>query len=153
VSENEAITLAQGGDPDAFRVLYDSNFHYVLTVTNSILKNPDEAEDLTQEIFLLLWQKIKSFDRQSKFQTWLYYLIKHKTLNYKRYKERRLACGAGDYPEIPVAPTQHARLEAIESYESLSDLQKLCIEAEIEGNSLRRHGGKRHLQEARRQIA
>lgn len=152
MSETEAVCLAQSGDPSAFTVLYNLHNRQVFRRCMQMLRNEDEAEDLTQEVFLLLWQKIHLFGRRSNFKTWLYTLTTTRVLRYMRYKKIRPPTGAGDPPETFEQPDQINRLEIMEALEDLSDMEKLCVEAEMEGNSLREYGANVYLRAARHSL-
>lgn len=49
-----------------------------------------DAEDLTQEVFIQLYQKVHEFRRDSKFSSYIYSIAKHLVLNYFRTKSRRI---------------------------------------------------------------
>jgi RNA polymerase sigma-70 factor, ECF subfamily len=72
LSEAEAIRRAQAGDAAAFGYLYKANFRHVYSVCLRMIRNPAEAEDLTQQAFLQLFRKIGTFRGESGFSTWLH---------------------------------------------------------------------------------
>ncbi len=74
ISEPETIRLAQQGNAAAFEQLYHRYSVRVYCICLRIVKNDSEAEDLTQEVFLLLFRKIHTFRGESKFSTWLHRL-------------------------------------------------------------------------------
>lgn len=83
-------------DPIFFKVLYE---RYALMVYNKCLSfsnNNHEAEDLCQDIFLKLFDKIKTFKGTSKFSTWLYSFTYNHCVNYyhrnkfKKYEKNTL---------------------------------------------------------------
>lgn len=74
MSESEAIRLAQGGDGAAFERLYRLHSRRVYSLCLRMIGNTAEAEDLTQEAFLQLFRKIKTFRGESAFSTWLHRL-------------------------------------------------------------------------------
>jgi RNA polymerase sigma-70 factor (ECF subfamily) len=74
LSEAEAIRRAREGDRTAFECLYRLNSRRVYAVCLRMVGNPAEAEDLTQDTFLLLLRKIHTFRGQSAFSTWLHRL-------------------------------------------------------------------------------
>lgn len=152
MSETEAVSLAQSGDPSAFSFLYNLHRQQVFRRCMQMLHNEDEAEDLTQEVFLLLWRKINQYRGGSNFRTWLYRLTTNKVLCYMRYKKIRPPTGAGDPPETFEQPTQLKQLEIMEALENLSDLQRFCVEAEMEGNSVRGVGGSIYLRAAQHSL-
>jgi RNA polymerase sigma factor (sigma-70 family) len=83
-------------DPIFFKVLYE---RYVFMVYNKCLsfsKNNHEAEDICQDIFLKLIDKIQTFKGASKFSTWLYAFTYNHCVNYyhrnkfKKYQKNAL---------------------------------------------------------------
>lgn len=71
-NEGQAIALAQRGDTAAFEYLYKAHCKRVYGVCLRMIRNPAEAEDLTQQTFLQLFRKIETFRGESNFSTWLY---------------------------------------------------------------------------------
>ncbi len=89
-SEEDTIRLAQEGNAAAFERIYRRYSKRVYSVCLRIAKNDSEAEDLTQEAFLLLFRKIHTFRGESKFSTWLHRLTVNVVLmrlRKKRYPE------------------------------------------------------------------
>lgn len=70
----EIIRLAQLGDPSAFEILYQRCASRVYALCLRMLRDPVEAEDLTQEAFLQLFRKLNTFRGESAFSTWLHRL-------------------------------------------------------------------------------
>src|SRR6266849_394970 len=84
--EAEAIRLAQRGDVRAFEYLYQLHSRRVYAVCLRMVADPTEAEDLTQEAFLLLFRKIHTFRGESAFSTWLHRLAVNLVLMRLRKK-------------------------------------------------------------------
>lgn len=72
---HEVIYLAQQGNHDALNQLVYSQQHYVYSIAMSVLKNPDDAADLTQEAFIRLFRTLPQYNGDSRFTTWLYRLV------------------------------------------------------------------------------
>lgn len=70
--EAKVIQLAQRGDERAFERLYRLHSARVYALCMRMLRNPDEAEDSTQEVFLHAFRKIQGFRGASAFSTWLH---------------------------------------------------------------------------------
>jgi RNA polymerase sigma-70 factor (ECF subfamily) len=85
-SEAEAIRRAQTGDRLMFDYLYRLHSRRVYAVCLRMVGNTTEAEDLTQEAFLLLLRKIHTFRGESAFSTWLHRLTVNLVLMYLRKK-------------------------------------------------------------------
>lgn len=75
-----------------FSVLYDRYSKMVYNKCYSFAKSKDEAEDITQDVFLMLFVKLASFKGRSKFSTWLYSFTYNFCVNYvNRNKQRRMS--------------------------------------------------------------
>jgi RNA polymerase sigma-70 factor (ECF subfamily) len=70
--ESETIRRAQHGDRAAFEQLYRKHSRRVYALCLRMSGNVSEAEDLTQDSFLMLFRKIQSFRGDSAFSTWLH---------------------------------------------------------------------------------
>jgi RNA polymerase sigma-70 factor, ECF subfamily len=86
LNEAEAIERARNGDRAAFEYLYRSHSRRVYAVCLRMVGNTTEAEDLTQEAFLLLFRKIHTFRGESAFSTWLHRLAVNIVLMHLRKK-------------------------------------------------------------------
>ena len=71
-TEAEAIRQAKDGVSAAFEYLYKAHCRRVYNLCLRMIKNPAEAEDLTQQAFLQLFRKISTFRGESGFSTWLH---------------------------------------------------------------------------------
>jgi RNA polymerase sigma-70 factor (ECF subfamily) len=101
------LRKAQRGDERAFAIIvrmYETPvYNYVLRLTNG---EKSLAEDLTQEVFLRVFQGLPRFSLRCKFTTWLFQVTKNRVLDELRAKERR--------PLAPVCIDDVAPLEALE---------------------------------------
>jgi RNA polymerase sigma-70 factor, ECF subfamily len=86
VNEAEAIRRAQNGDAVMFEHLYRLHSRRVYAICVRMVKDPAAAEDLTQEAFLLLFRKIRTFRGESAFSTWLHRLTVNCVLMHFRKK-------------------------------------------------------------------
>ena len=85
-SEAEAIQRAQSGDRLMFDYLHGLHGRRVYALCLRMVGNTTEAEDLTQEVFLLLLRKIHTFRGESAFSTWLHRLAANLVLMHLRKK-------------------------------------------------------------------
>src|SRR3954462_15221039 len=69
------IRRAQAGDSEALTQLILSQQHYVYSIAMSVLKDPEDAADLTQEAFIRLFRALPQYNGESRFTTWLYRLV------------------------------------------------------------------------------
>src|SRR5258707_10406422 len=86
LSEAEAIRRACNGDRSVFEYLYRLHGRRVYALCLRMVGNAAEAEDLTQEAFLLLLRKIHTFRGESAFSTWLHRLAVNVVLMRLRKK-------------------------------------------------------------------
>jgi RNA polymerase sigma factor (sigma-70 family) len=152
MNESEAISAAQLGDPVGFTRLYELHHKNVINRCRQILRNEDEAQDISQEVFLLLWQKINLFRYQSAFSSWLFRLTSNKAISHIRSRKTKPQAGDAEPPETTQLPDQLSRLEIQEAFRGLSEMERFCIEAEMNGQSVRHHGGANYLRSAAREL-
>ena len=86
LNEAEVIRRAQGGDRLMFDHLYRSHSRRVYALCLRMVGNTTDAEDLTQEVFLLLLRQIHTFRGDSAFSTWLHRLTVNLVLMHLRRK-------------------------------------------------------------------
>ena len=83
------------------------------------------AEDLTQEVFLRVFQGLPSFSLRSKFTTWLFQVTKNRVLDELRANERRprLTVALDDIPPLEVVDAPFERVETMDAvWRSVGDL-------------------------------
>lgn len=71
----DLVRRAQAGDRDALTQIIIGQQHYVYSVAMSVLKNPEDAADLTQEAFIRLVRALPQYNGESRFTTWLYRMV------------------------------------------------------------------------------
>lgn len=84
-------------DSMMFGVLYDRYAKMVFNKCYGFAKSQKEAEDLTQDVFLMVFVKLASFKGNSKFSTWLYSFTYNFCVNYvNRDKGRKISDRSND---------------------------------------------------------
>jgi RNA polymerase sigma-70 factor (ECF subfamily) len=81
--------MAAEGRMTALAELYERHYRRVYAVCMSMTRNPAQAEDLTQDVFIHLCRKIGSFRGESQFTTWLHRLTVNLVLMHFRRSEHR----------------------------------------------------------------
>lgn len=71
----DVVRRAQAGDPQALTELITGQQHYVYSIAMSVLRQPEDAADLTQEAFIRLMRVLPQYSGESRFTTWLYRLV------------------------------------------------------------------------------
>ncbi|GIV14943.1 MAG: RNA polymerase sigma-H factor [Armatimonadota bacterium] len=87
-ADRQAIERFLAGDASAFEELYHRYQPYVYNVVNGIVQNADDARDVTQDVFLHVYESLSRFRGGSAFSTWLYRVAVNAAITHVR-KERR----------------------------------------------------------------
>jgi RNA polymerase sigma-70 factor (ECF subfamily) len=74
-NEKTLIQRAKKGNQDAFAALVDEHQRYVYNLALRVVKDENEALDLTQETFVRAWTALPNFKEKSLFCTWLYRIV------------------------------------------------------------------------------
>lgn len=82
--EQQLLRRAAEGEPLAYKRLYDLNSSNVYNLALKLLGNPQDAEDLAQDVFVTLWKEAGNIRGDSKLSTWLYRVTFNKAINLKR---------------------------------------------------------------------
>lgn len=87
---DEIIIKAREGDIGSFEMIYKATAGFVYNVAHRIVYNTQDAEEITQEVFLNVYHKLKTFRLESSLKTWIYRITVNCAINYskKRAKER-----------------------------------------------------------------
>jgi RNA polymerase sigma-70 factor (ECF subfamily) len=111
------LRKAQRGDERAFSIILRA---YETPVYNYVLRLVGDrslAEDLTQEVFLRVFQGLPGFSLRSRFTTWLFQVTKNRVLDELRASERRprAVVALEDVPPLEVVDAPMERVEAIDA--------------------------------------
>lgn len=92
---NETVLIEQlkKGDEAAFRSVVEHWQNMVYNTILGIVQNETEAEDLAQDVFIKVFEKISSFKGDSKFSTWLYRIATTTALDHLRSRKRKKRFG------------------------------------------------------------
>ncbi len=99
---DEALFLSlKQGDKSALAVLYDRYSRLVYTIAFRTLNNGQEAEDLTQEVFLNLWQKSAYNPSRGSLSTFLSTVARNRSIDRLRTRGNRQRILKGMTPQMP----------------------------------------------------
>ena len=111
------------GDQAAWETVVRQNWRKVFNVAYKFVGKHDEAEDLTQDIFLKIFKALASFDRRANFQTWIISISRNLCIDHYRSvrKERQTIArevDAGDLQPVssdrgPYAAAEHQDLRVL----------------------------------------
>ena len=85
--EKEYIVRLQKGDERALEVLIKHYQNRVYSLVLNMVKNEDDAIELTQDVFIKIYEKSSSFQFNSKFSTWLFSIVYNTTISFLRKKQ------------------------------------------------------------------
>ncbi len=140
------IASCLSGDQTAWEEIVRQHRRKVFNIAYKFTGRHDEAEDLTQDVFLRLFKSLHTFDRRANFQTWLVSVSRNLCIDHYRSvrKERETIDRDVDAGELtPAAPGQNA-YQALEQADRVELLRKAMAELPP---SLREAVVKRDIQE------
>jgi RNA polymerase sigma-70 factor (ECF subfamily) len=87
ITERILLSRIKNKDRKAAVMLIDKHYKLVYYFLFKLCKQHEIAQDLTQETFIKVWDKIDSFNGSSRFSTWLYRVSYNVFVDYKRLKK------------------------------------------------------------------
>ena len=93
INETELVERLKQGDEIAFKTIVEQWQDMVYNTILGIVQNETEAEDLAQDVFIKVFEKISTFKGDSKFSTWLYRIATTTALDHLRSKKRKKRFG------------------------------------------------------------
>jgi RNA polymerase sigma-70 factor, ECF subfamily len=111
------LRKAQRGDERAFTLIVRAYEGPVYNYVLRLVGDRAQAEDLTQEVFLRVFQGLPKFSLRSKFTTWLFQVTKNRVLDELRANERRprLTVALDDIAPLEVVDAPFERVEAMDA--------------------------------------
>ncbi len=91
--DEELIRRYRGGDSRAFQTLLERYQRGILFFVRQFFPNPERAEEIFQEVFMKVLERLDYFDSSGSFRGWLYTLCRNHCIDRLRYQKRR--------PELP----------------------------------------------------
>ena len=85
-SDSEIISLVLKGDHNAYALLVERYKSYVFTLTFRFTKNREDAEEVSQDIFVKAYRSLADFKGTAKFSTWLYTIVNTTCITFLRKK-------------------------------------------------------------------
>ena len=128
LSDEELVAkIVAKNDTLLFGLLYDRYAKMVYNKCYGFARSQAEAEDLTQDVFLMLFVKLASFKAKSKFSTWLYSFTYNFCVNYvNRDKQRKMRDKSITMDDASYKLTEEVSDEAI--FEMKSEKLKNALE-------------------------
>jgi RNA polymerase sigma factor (sigma-70 family) len=87
LNDIEIISKVLTGDPQAYAGLVSRYQNYVFTLALRFTKNREDAEEVSQDIFIKAYRSLADFRGASKFSTWLYTIVNNTCITFLRKKK------------------------------------------------------------------
>jgi RNA polymerase sigma factor (sigma-70 family) len=87
MTEQELLNQLQNGNESAFKTLVETHQKRVFNTVLAIVQSFEEAEDISQDVFIEVYQSVHKFRGESKISTWLYRIATTKSLEIIRKKK------------------------------------------------------------------
>lgn len=105
IEDTDLIARVRKGDVEAFNVLISRWEKRVFNYVLKLVGDPDQALDLSQDVFLKAWQNIRKLEDPARFGPWLYRIAHNET--YSAFRKRR--------PETALRETEDGERDPLES--------------------------------------
>src|SRR6266404_1916896 len=114
------------GDQLAWDAIVQQYRRKVFNVAYKFVGRHEEAEDLTQDIFIKIFKSIGTFDRRANFQTWLISVSRNLCIDHYRSvrKERQTISRDVDATDLPVISHDQSPIEAFEQRDRVALLRQ-----------------------------
>ena len=118
------------GDEAAWETIVRQNWRKVFNVAYKFVGKHDEAEDLTQDIFLKIFKALATFDRRANFQTWIVSISRNLCIDHYRSvrKERQTIAREVDTGDLQPASSDRGPYQAAE-HQDLRSLLRQALQA------------------------
>lgn len=142
---DKILVQAAAGDMDSFHQIYTATSGFVYNVAHRVTNNREDAEDVTQEVFLKIHRNLNNFQFRSSFKTWIYRITVNTAINATKRTSKDLnrrvdfdktVQSLGDKPESSNIDKEANELKVKALLDKLNPDQRACIVLrEIEGLS------------------
>ena len=128
VTSDALIEQCLGGDQAAWETIVRQNWRKVFNVAYKFVGKHDEAEDLTQDIFLKIFKALATFDRRANFQTWIVSISRNLCIDHYRSvrKERQTIARDVDSNDLQPASSERGPY-AVAEHQDLRELLRIAL--------------------------
>jgi len=106
---DELIARCLSGDQEAWELIVRQHWRKVFNLAYKFVGRHDEAEDLTQDIFLKIFRALHTFDRRANFQTWLISISRNLCIDHYRSVRKERETMARDVDAADLMPVSRDR--------------------------------------------
>lgn len=129
IVSNEEIFIFQKmveGDVEAFKYFFDTYYVELCNFVNCYVRDKTLSEDLVQSVFIYLWEKKDSLQRDCSIKAYLYTASKHRSLNHLRDTKNKNKISRQLFPEPELVSAENADLGV--EFEELKEIVSKAIE-------------------------
>lgn len=124
------IEQCLAGDQAAWDAIVRQNWRKVFNVAYKFVGRHDEAEDLTQDIFLKIFKALHTFDRRANFQTWIISISRNLCIDHYRSVRKERQTIARDVDSTTLQPATHERgPQALAEHQDLRAQLRVALDA------------------------
>jgi RNA polymerase sigma-70 factor (ECF subfamily) len=87
--DRQLVQTIRAGDTDAFETLVRRKTTKVYALCYRVIGNAEDAKDISQLVFLKLWENLGKYDPAYAFDTWLYRMVTNVAIDFMRNKQSR----------------------------------------------------------------
>ncbi len=85
--DQQLIADYLAGDEQSLELLIGQYLKPIYSFVSRYVGNGQEAEDITQEVFVRVWRNLKKFDQDKSFKTWIFSIAKNASLDFLKKKK------------------------------------------------------------------
>jgi RNA polymerase sigma-70 factor (ECF subfamily) len=140
-TDRELIERTQSGESEAYAELFRKYYQHIYTICFSMIRNPEDAEELAQEMFVHAYLKVDQLRDPAKFFPWLKKMARNRSKNFLQRREADVvSLSLVDMERSSVNPDEellrHELIQAImEAIEALPVKDRQVVRARIDGLS------------------
>ena len=86
--DKDTLIRASQGDRQAFEDVYKASSSFVYNVALRVVNNREDALEVAQEVFMVIYHKLKDFRFESSFKTWVYRVTANYAINFSKKLSR-----------------------------------------------------------------
>jgi len=108
----EILIKASQGDMKAYEDVYKSSNSFIYNVAYRVVNNREDALEVAQEVFMIIYHKLKDFRFESSFKTWVYRITANTAINYaKKLYRNKTVPFEESYGEGAVESDVHVQMD------------------------------------------
>jgi len=116
-SDSDLVARCLAGDRNSFNVLIDRYHAVLLNMVRRMVRNPEDAKDIVQGVFLKAFERLHLFNTNMKFFSWLYRIAVNETINFIESSRVRSHTGVADNSHWHTPESEYNRSELVRQVE------------------------------------